>query len=604
MCGIAGILEKNKSVNPDELRRMSELLSHRGPDAQGEYFYQNLGLAHTRLSIIDLYTGDQPLIDNDLQLSLIANGEIYNYIELREELQQQGCYFKTSSDSETIMHAYAAYGTSFLEKLNGMFSFALYDEKARKLILARDRLGIKPLYYAQSNHRVAFASEIKSLLPALEHSPQINPQALDQFFQNQFNTGRDTIIKQIKRILPGECLVIDYNLKLEHKQYWSPLSVAPQNCYLEEALEEFDLIFKQAIKEHTRSDVPYGLFLSGGVDSAVVLSMLNNFQDKQIRTFSIGYKDTRKKHELDAAQNMAKLFDTIHTPIALDKEDIFHRIPYSIWCTDDLMRDYSTLPTSFLAEEAARELKVVFTGEGGDEVFAGYGRYRGSFLENGFKALFNPGTGGFRTSSQIPGKDLQTIYGSELKSYINRHRDPFIEKWRRTPSSWDRTKKMQYTDMSTALPDNLLVKVDRILMGSGLEGRVPFLDDRVVEFGLSLPRQLKIKSNSGKEFLKRWGERSLPSEHLRQKKSGFHVPVSEWLTGDFVDSLEGKLLRNKGINQWFNRDGIKKICQKQRKKGSCTRILWSLMQFAIWHNLFIEGTEPKPGLKENAIEGI
>ena len=604
MCGIAGIFNKHSLVRERELRKMSGNLRHRGPDNTDYYLQEKVGLAHTRLSIIDLEGGDQPILSLDGNVVLVANGEIYNYVELRKALIQEGCRFKTRSDCETIIHAYTVHRENFVDRLHGMFAFALLDKKSERLFLARDRLGIKPLFYAVTPEKVAFASEIKALIPILDHQPEINGEGLSQFFHNQFNTGRETIIKEIHRVLPGEMITIDKKLEISHRQYWTPLSTRPRNVSLEEAQEEFEPLFEQVMREHIRSDVPYGLFLSGGIDSAVVLTMLHRFQERPIRTFSVGYKDSRMKSELEPAKFIASQFNADHAPIILGKDQLFKRIPHVIWATDDLMRDYACLPTSFLAEEAGRELKVVFTGEGGDEVFAGYGRYKKSSLEKWFKNLLAPGSGGFRTRSQIKGRWSGNLFRPDLQDHANEFRKPFIQAWSSCPGTWSDVQKSQYVDMVTALPDNLLVKVDRMLMSFGVEGRVPFLDHRIVDFGLSLPDHLKLNSHYGKIFLRRWAEKYLPKDHLWGKKTGFHVPVGEYLSRGFLDHLEEKLLRNDAIRSWFNSETLKHLFAFQRRGGRGTRAVWCLMQFAIWHHIFIKGDGKEPTPQEDPLDWI
>ncbi len=604
MCGIAGIINKRYPVWEKQLQLMAEQLQHRGPDNTGYFLHENVGLAHTRLSIIDLESGDQPLVSHDGNMALAANGEVYNYLELRKELLKKGCRFKTRSDSETIIHAYAAYGIQFVERLHGMFAFALLDGASKKLLLARDRLGIKPLFYTYTSESFAFASEIKALLPILGHPPEIHPEALHQFFHNQFNTGRKTIIKGIHRVLPGEIITIDVGTKLSSRQYWTPLTAQPKNFTFQEAQEEFEPLFEQVMKEHIRSDVPYGLFLSGGVDSTVVLAMLSRFQERPVRTFSVGFSDTTMQDELGPAQNIADRFQTNHTPIILDKNRLFARLPYVIWATDDLMRDYACLPTSFLAQEASKELKVVFTGEGGDEVFAGYGRYNQSVFEKWLKGFLAPGSGGFRTRSQIKGRWGKALFGSALSEYHRTFRKPFTEAWQRCPENWSNTRKGQYVDMATALPDNLLVKVDRMLMSFGVEGRVPFLDHRIVAFGLSLPDSLKVTTHYGKLFLRRWAEKYVPKNHLWAKKTGFHVPVGDYLSRKFLNALEEKLVANKTIRTWINLKTLQQLFDLQRRGKHGTRPIWSLMQFAIWHRMFIEKPGEKPTPDEDPIDWI
>ncbi|AUM01050.1 asparagine synthase (glutamine-hydrolyzing) [Rhodocyclaceae bacterium] len=595
MCGIAGYFCKNQTPDTDELWRMANALRHRGPDDAGVHVSGPVGLAHTRLSIIDLQGGHQPLADTAGKLTLVANGEIYNYPELTATLTRQGRRFQTASDSETILHAYAVYRRDFLQHLHGMFAFALYDATQNQLILARDRLGIKPLYYVELPDRVAFASEIKALLPILPHAPQIHEGALAQFLENQFSSGEETCVRGIRRVLPGEALAIDADLRIQRWRYWSALTVRPRRIGFEDAAAEFDTLMEQVMREHMRADVPYGLFLSGGVDSAVLAAMLHRYQDQPIRSFSIGYRGVRQADELDDAARIAQRFGTEHTALEVDGNAILRRIPHMVWAADELMRDYACLPTSLLAQHASRELKVVLTGEGGDEVFAGYGRYRESPIARFFKQLRAPGTGGFRTRGQWQARHRDAL-GTQLKLQRRTARTPFIGAWRDTPADWSHTQRCQYTDLVTALPDNLLLKADRMLMAFGLEGRVPFVDHRIVEFGLSLPDELKIRSGQGKLFLKRWAERHLPADHLYRPKRGFHVPIGEWLRGPVLDALAEKLPASPAIQTWFNLAGVRRLLADQRAGRSASREIMCLLQFAIWHRLFIEhpGLRPTP----------
>ncbi len=591
MCGIAGILTTGKTVDPTALQKMAQVLRHRGPDDHGIWHDGHIGMAQTRLSIIDLAGGHQPLINSPLTLA--ANGEIYNHIELRETLEQRGRRFATHSDSETILHSYAVDNAGFINDLRGMFAFALYDTNRRQLTLARDRLGIKPLFYCITGGQLIFASEIKAILAVLPQTPELNPAALHQYLQNQFNTGRDTIFRQIHRILPGEIITIDDQLQLQQRRYWSATKIQPRETDFPTAQAEFNSLFDEVMTQHMRADVPFGLFLSGGVDSAILAAALTRLQSKPLRSYSIGFANVEMKDELDDAQRIATLLGTNHQAIRLDARDIFNRLPHSIWAADDLMRDYASLPTSILAEHAARELKVVFSGEGGDEVFAGYRRYRPG-IEQAAKNLLRPGSGGFRTRGQWHDNWANKVFGDRLKAANNTMREPFINAWRETPKSWSNIQRRQYIDLTTALPDNLLVKADRMLMSFGLEGRVPFLDHRIVEFGLALPDNLKIESRQGKVFLKRWAEQWIPKNHLWQKKRGFHVPVGEWLHGDFLDKLIPTLKNNPAVQEWFQPRQLDNLLATQQTKGKLSREVFTILQFAIWHQIFIENNGAQP----------
>ncbi|MBK1718729.1 asparagine synthase (glutamine-hydrolyzing) [Thiocystis violacea] len=605
MCGIAGfILSHGRRPEPDQLARMADQLAHRGPDDSGLYDSGPVGLAQTRLSIIGLATGHQPMVSEDGQLALAANGEVYNYIELNAELREQGRRPRTDSDSETILHAYAVHGLGFLDRLRGMYAFALHDAQAGRLILGRDRLGIKPLFYVRLPDRIAFASEIKALLPILPERPQVVASALRQFLQNQFASGEETPVAGIRRVLPGEALLIDADLNIQRHRYWSALDVAPRAIGFEEARAELDGLMNAAMREHMRSDVPFGLFLSGGVDSAVLAAMLHAHGAGRIKSYSVGYKGTAMAHELDEAARVAEHFGLDHQPLELELEQVFGRLPHSIWCADELMRDYACLPTSILAETAGADLKVVFSGEGGDEVFAGYGRYHPRPAERWFKSVIHPGSGGFRTRGQWSGRWSRRLFGPALRAAPEPDRAPFLRAWKETPRSWSDMRRRQYTDLVTALPDNLLVKTDRMLMGFGLEGRVPFLDHRLVEFGLSLPDSLKVRRHQGKWLLKRWAEPLLPPGHLDRPKRGFHVPVGDWLRGAVADEVGRRLSNNRGIRDWFQADAIPALVAARQAGRGGGRELFGLMQFAIWHRLFIESPGLKPAPDEDPLDWI
>lgn len=587
MCGIAGMLLSGEGhADPETLQAMAQHLRHRGPDGAGLWHEGGVGLAHTRLAIIDLAGGAQPLYNEDGSLVLVANGEIYNFVELRRELEALGHRFATHSDSETILHAYETWGDACVEHLDGMFAFALYDRTRRRLLLARDRLGIKPLFIAQQKSGVYFASELKGLLPVLD-AKAVEALALAQYLQSNFSSGRKTVLRGVERLLPGEMAVVDGAGKLTCQRYWTPYTAAPRTIRLDDALDTFDALMQEVMREHMRTDVPFGLFLSGGVDSSVLLAELARASDIPIRTFSVGFREASVRNELDAAAATAARFGARHTALELDVNSLLSRLPHCVWAADELMGDYANLPLSALAERAGSELKVVFSGEGGDEVFAGYGRYRPHPLKKWLARMRAPVTRGFRSKGQFSGLP-HSLFRPELHTAMQRWREPFEAAWRNAPANWSDLQRMQAVDMQTWLADDLLVKADRILMAWGVEGRVPLLDHRVVEFGLSLPDAFKVDGKTGKRFLKIWAERFLPKAQLWGKKSGFTVPVREWLSGDLLDRLEIVLPQNPGVQQWFEPPAVRALIRGQRATGRHSQPLWALMQFAIWHTLFID----------------
>jgi asparagine synthase (glutamine-hydrolysing) len=600
MCGIGGVLMKHDCADPGLLERMAATLAHRGPDDLGMHVAGPLGMVQTRLSIIDLEHGHQPLVDG--ALALTANGEIYNFVELRRSLEARGRRFATASDSETILHTYALDGCDGLRSLNGMFAFALFDANARELVLARDRLGVKPLYYAHLDDRLLFASELKALLAVWPREREIDPGALLQSLQNRFNTGETSLVRGIRRLPPGTALVVDAELKVREHRYWSPLDVRPRRLDFDEAVEEFEPLFRRVMLEHLRADVPHGLFLSSGVDSGILLAMVSELTGRPVHTFSVGYRDPAIGDELADAATIARRFEADHVEIRLDRDEVFRRLPHTVWSTDDLLHDYACLPTSFLAERAARALKVVLTGEGGDEVFAGYGRYRRTLPQRWLKNMVAPGSGGYRTRGEWGSALVRDVLGPELRAADAARRAPVIAAWRATPADWTDVTRCQLADLVTWLPDELLVKTDRVLMSFGLEGRVPFLDHRVVEFGLSLPDSLKVGGRQGKLFLKRWGERRLPPTHLWRRKRGFYVPMRGWLHGAFLDRLAVHLPGHPAIRRWFRADAVARLLREQQGGGNMTHAIWGLVQLAIWHRIFIDGHVP--GRDEDPVEWI
>jgi len=590
MCGIAGFFGKGSF--PAEA--VANRLFHRGPDGQGCFHADQASLLHTRLSIIDLEGGAQPLYSKDQQLVLVANGEIYNHVELRLELEAKGHQFSSHSDCETILHAYAEYGDDCLQHLFGMFAFALFDKAKQRMLIGRDRLGMKPLFLLRQENSIAFASEIKALLPLMDDSPSVNSYGLLQYLQNQNNTGRETIFNHVERLLPGEAAVLEHGQISRFWTYWSARDVQPQAMDFEQANKAFDGLMETVMQQHMRSDVPFGLFLSGGVDSTTLLGLLARYKEEPIRTFSVGFPKSSVGDELEIAERIAKHFGSQHTVLRPGGDAMLQRLPYSVWAADDLMRDFANLPTSMLAQESSKELKVVFSGEGGDEAFAGYGRYRTGSVERWLKNLLVPGTGGFRTGANFRGGLPKQVFGAALHSVERSWREPLIQAWQETPLNWTDVQRMQYLDLRTALPDNLLVKADRMLMAWGLEGRMPFVDHRVIEFGLSLPDALKQEGKQGKIFLKRWASGFVPGDHLWQTKRGFKVPVGQWLKGDYLMRVGQCLQFSPAIQQWFELAGVQALVERQHKRGDVSKNVFALLQFAIWHKIFIEGSGEAP----------
>lgn len=592
MCGIAGRSLREPENDTGAMRELGATLAHRGPDGHGDFTWKYGGLAHTRLSIIDLASGAQPLHNETKDIVLVCNGEIYNFVELRAELEALGHVFATNSDSETIIHAYEAWGTECLNRLHGMFAFALYDCRTEELLLARDRFGIKPLFLSSGAYGVHFASEQKALLPTLVGKAEVEPEALLQFLQSQYSSGRKTMIKGIWRLLPGEAIVLKRGQIVRQWRYYEvPLGQLDRSSK-GELFERFDSLMEIVMREHMRSDVPFGLFLSGGIDSAVLAMMLQKMGSVRLRTFSVGFSSTEAHSELELARHIATRFDTEHTALTVTPAQLLARLPYSIWAADDLLGDTACLPTSLLAERAGSALKVVFSGEGGDEVFAGYARYRASGWKRFWRRMRSPGLGGMRSGGQAVG--YENLFGDALSGCADAWALPQSEAWDAATAAHGDVQRMQAVDLATWLPDDLLVKGDRMLMSFALEGRVPYLDHRVVEFGMSLPDELKVNRRFGKLFLRAWGERSLPKDHMWQRKKGFTVPVLSCLTSTVLAKLNASLPAHPAIRYWFSAERVRALLKRVSAGGDGGRMIWALMQFAIWHNIFIDGNCTRP----------
>ncbi len=591
MCGIVGYVGSDSGLH-DNLAAAVESLFHRGPDGAGQFKLSSVSLGHTRLSIIDLAGGAQPLVTADQRHALVANGEIYNHTELRAELESLGARFLTHSDSEVILQGYRYWGEGVLERLEGMYAFALFDVDKQGVLLARDPLGMKPLYLCQRAEGVAFASEIKALIKLDAMKAAVCPEALVQYLEAQHSLAGQTLFQGVERLMAGEAAWYSPAEGLRRWRHWSVHSI--QASLPDNPIAQLDELVNTVFTQHLRSDVPIGLFLSGGVDSSLILGLMRRFGIGNINTFSLGFPGSTVGDELGIASELATYFQTQHHVITPDADAMLERFVYTVWAADELMRDPATLPTSLLAETASREMKVVFSGEGGDEAFAGYGRYRTGAVERRLKQLFYPGSGGFRARGDLRGSLARRLLSPVLRQARRDWRQPLVTSWSSYPSDWSALQKMQALDLEHALPDNLLVKADRMLMAYGLEGRLPFVDRRLVSFGLGLPDEIKADRKSGKKILKEWGAGFMPADHFAMKKRGFYVPVRDWWRGARLEQLDRVLSQNIAITEWFQLKGLKDLVARQHAKGDVGRQLMTLLQFAIWHRLFIEGQAEIP----------
>ena len=576
MCGIAGYMVKGGSAAPaPALEDYATALSHRGPDGTGHYQSDGVGLVQTRLAIIDLKTGDQPLYGSKNTV-LVANGEIYNYLELRRDFPLAS--FTTQSDCELPLFCHARDGTDFAKALRGMYGIALFDPAENALFLSRDPFGIKPLYYATIAGGLAFASEPQALLAAGLVRREICIEKANELLQLQFTTGRSTIFKGIERVLPGETLRVQAGEITERCRHGALPDGPPQDISESEALERLDTALMDSVAVHQRADVPYGMFLSGGVDSSALLACMTRLNDKPVRAFTAGFPGTAARDEREHAKRVAKAAGAEHVEISVTEKDFWSHLPAIAAAMDDPVADYAIVPIYLLAREAAKDLKVVLCGEGGDELFAGYGRYRSAlrpwFL--GGRAMrrrgFLDGLGVLRDSSR-------------------RWRDAIAASERTAEAGdWSRLQRAQAVDCADWLPNDLLIKLDRCLMAHGLEGRTPFLDCVLADFAFGLPDGLKIRRGLGKYLLRQWLQKALPEADPFSPKRGFTVPVGAWMAPK-ARALGPLVASSQGIEQVCNTRAVERLFdefadrQGKREGMAC----WQLLFYALWHRIHGEG---------------
>ena len=574
MCGIAGLMTGNGSP-PDlaTMERLKERLRHRGPDGDGMHTAGNLAMVQTRLAIIDLETGDQPLFEQG-GAALVANGEIYNYIELRDQIK--GVNFATNSDCEPPLHLYRRHGHDFAETLRGMYAIAIHDPAKETLLLARDRFGIKPLYYAETPEGFAFASEPHVLIKTGLARPRIVPARRDELLQLQFTCGRETIFKGIHRLLPGETLAVRNGKVVERQR----LSALPETCEEElteeDALDRLDKALEDSVRIHQRSDVPYGLFLSGGIDSSVVLALMTRLNGRPVQAYTVGFSGTNVPDEREHARIVAKSVGAEHIEVDFDEEDFWSLLPRIAADLDDPAADYAILPSWKLARTAAQDLKVVLSGEGGDELFAGYGRYR---------SLLRPwwlGGRGIRGKGTFDGLGV-------LRDDRSTWRDG-VTAAEATVSIGGRSRLQiaQATDCTDWLPNDLLTKLDRCLMAHGVEGRTPLLDPVVAAVAYCLPDQLKIRDGVGKWLLRRWLERELPQARPFEKKRGFTVPVGEWIRAR-GEALGPLVAAHPAIEEVARPEAVRRLFTANGKRAGFAA--WTLLFYALWHQHHIDGKD-------------
>ncbi|PWT83505.1 MAG: asparagine synthase (glutamine-hydrolyzing) [Acidobacteria bacterium] len=636
MCGINGIAlssDSHKTIDLARLEKMRDVLTHRGPDDKGIFVDGRIGFGHRRLSIVDVAAGHQPMSNEDGSLHITYNGEIYNHADFRASLEAKGHVYRTHCDTETILHLYEEEGPSAVEHLRGMFAFAIWDQRKGELFLARDRLGVKPLYYVHDDDgSLYFASEIKSLLAANAIKPEINYRSLPDYLANHATSGDETLFRGVKRLLPGHTLLWrDGHLQI--KKYWD-LSFMPEADALhrsdDDYVEEWTELFRTSVRLRLMSDVPLGMFLSGGIDSSAIAAMMSQMVDDPIKTFSVAFEE-REANELEYARLVASKFKTDHHEILVSPEEFFEALPKLIWHEDEPLAHLASVPLYFVSRLASQHVKVVLTGEGSDEMLAGYLRYRNTIynlaLGKYYHRLTNeavrhrlrriiesPHVGSrvrqklSRTFLYLP-MDIDSIYLDNFAVFPRAMQrdlltaetveragspDPYrgIRCYLEQTDADTMLNHLLYADTKTYLHE-LLMKQDQMSMAASIESRVPFLDHKLVEFTARLPDRMKLRGLSTKYILRRGLKGVLPEAILTRGKMGFPVPLGRWLRGRFRGVIDEYVLGERTVTRaLFNIEFVRNLVEQHRSGAKDhTERLWALINFELWARQFIDGEE-------------
>lgn len=617
MCGIAGQLNFNADhkVSEPSLRSMTDKIISRGPDDEGFYINKNVGFGFRRLSIIDLHTGHQPLCNEDGSIWIVFNGEIYNYLELRKELISKGHVFKTNTDTETIVHLYEEYGCDCVKHLRGMFAFAIWDDHKKKIFCARDHFGIKPFYYHLSGQRFIFGSEIKAVLAADNVPRDLDCRALDSFFTYLYITDELSIYSSVKKLQPSHTLEIALAHgvpEIKFTRYWNIRFDPDESRSEADWCEELDTLLSESVNMQMISDVPLGAFLSGGIDSSSVVALMSRHSDNPIKTFSIGFKEAAF-NELEYARAVARKYGTEHHEQIIEPESI-DLLPRLISAYDEPFADSSAIPTYYVSKFAREHVTVALSGDGGDELFAGYDTYPKLLNIQKYNVLPNCvsrmlwGTLHRRIPARVKGHGLAyhlskdrnlvsaylsiwtqpertRLYKPELKRLIGSER---AENYKIGLISKSVTKdylsRMQELDMRTFMVDDVLTKVDRVSMVNSLEVRVPLLDHKLAELSFRIPSRLKYKNGEMKYILKKTMERHLPEAVLSHKKQGFTIPLKMWFKDSLKDYVHERLLgANSKLADYVDMDYVRKIViDNEKGMRSSYQKIWSLIVLDAW----------------------
>ncbi len=635
MCGIAGLVHTDPRypIDRELVARMTVCLAHRGPDAQGLHVWPGAAIGHRRLSIIDLTTGDQPIFNEDGTVGVILNGEIYNFQELRAELEGHGHRFATRSDTETIVHAYEQWGDVCVERLAGMFAFALWDDRERRLLLARDRVGKKPLYYVRDGERLIFASELKALLcdPGLKR--ELSLEALDTYFSLGAVQAPATIFREVEQLPPAHRLVWEQG-RVRVTEYWDVPHQPPTAQAERRALEVFATLLEEAVRARLVSDVPLGAFLSGGVDSSAVVEAMTRLSNGPVVTTSVGFTD-QAFNELEHARAVARAVGSDHHEVVLEPRAA-EVLPRLVWHLDEPFADSSALPTYYVAKAARERVTVALSGDGGDEVFAGYQRRYGlnrievrlrrwapAWLQAGVLAplgrvypkadwvprplrarylLQNLGTtferAYFADLSIFRSDEKALLLSPEFVSALGGH-DPFVAFARHfgRVRGLDPLSQLLYVDLKTWLANDMLVKVDRMSMAHGLEIRCPLLDHRIIEFAATVPSDLKYRGRVSKYLLKRHLDGRVPASAIHRRKQGFEIPLGRWLRSDLYGLAHDVLFSARAVGRGYVRPRRLRLLWDRHQRGiqDHSAQIWTVLMFEMWARTFLDASESRNG---------
>jgi len=630
MCGICGklVFDKEATIPAALVKAMADTIRHRGPDDEGYYVSGPVALGFRRLSIIDLHTGHQPMSNEDGSVWIVFNGEIYNYQGLRTFLLEKGHVFKTRTDTEVIVHLYEEFGPECLKKLRGMFSFAIWDKNIQTFFLARDRVGIKPLYYHLTDTSLVFASEIKAILADPSIDRQMDPELIDRFLTFQYVPGQETLLKGIQKLAPGHYLLIKDGQPVI-RQYWDLTFTEPvQSNNIEQTESELLKLLSETVSLHMIADVPVGVLLSGGVDSTGVLSLAVDQTNKKISTFTVGFSGEEVADERPYAKLAAERFGTQHYEMTITAENFATFLPKYIWHMEEPVCEPPAIALYYISKLARNHVTVLLSGEGGDEAFAGYSNYRnlvwlervkrGGFLVNnaiaGGMSLANSLFNSSRLAKYVPlindrfpdyyygrtsnphrttGNGLGSVYSADFLRCVDREfsLEP-VRTLQARMRGHNTLDAMLYIDSKTWLPDDLLIKADKMTMANSIELRVPLLDHKVLEFAASLPSKFKLNRLTTKFILKKALSQRIPTEIRNRKKTGFPVPYESWLRTDLKDLVWNVLMDSRTINRgYFSRAAIEKLLRANSNGSNCSKDIFSLLTLELWQRTFLENEQ-------------